>query len=90
MNKRCKLELDIAASRYDIIALTETHLDNSISDSEILPNNYLVFRRDRRSNGRRGGGVLIAVSDHIKAIPRESLQSESEFIFIYILLTSQQ
>ena len=90
VNKRCKLELDIAASRYDIIALTETHLDNSISDSEILPNNYLVFRRDRRSNGRRGGGVLIAVSDHIKAIPRESLQSESEFIFIYILLTSQQ
>ena len=58
VNKKSKLELDIAASRYDIIALTETHLDNSISDCEILPNNYLVSRRDRKSNGRHVGGVL--------------------------------
>ena len=90
MNKRSKLELDIAASRYDIIALTETHLDNSISDSEMLPTDYLVFRRDRKSNGRHGGGVLIAVRNHIKAIPRESLQSESEFIFIDILLSNNR
>lgn len=80
MNKRSKLELDLAASRYYIIALTETHLENSVSDSEILPNNYLVFRRDRKSHGRHGGGVLIAVSDHIKPVPHESVQSEFEFI----------
>ena len=85
MNKKSKLELDIAASRYGTIALTETHLDNSISDSEILPNIYMVFRRDPKCNGRHVGGVLIPVSDHVKAIPRESLQSESEFIFIKIV-----
>ena len=86
VNKRSRLELDIAVSRYDIIALTKTHLDNSISDSEILPNNYLVFRRDRQSNGHYGGGVLIAVRNYIKAFPHESLQRESEFIFIDILV----
>ena len=45
VNKRNKLEIDTAASRYDIIALTETHLDYSISDSEVLPDNYLIFKR---------------------------------------------
>ena len=65
-------------------------MDNSISDSEILPTDYLVFRRDRKSNGRHVGGVLIAVRNHIKAIPRESLQSESEFIFIDILLSNNR
>ena len=65
VNKRNKLEIDTAASCYDIIALTETHLDYSISGSEVLPNNYLIFRRDRKSNGRHRGGVLIAVRDHI-------------------------
>ena len=82
------LPLPSSLLKLPIIALTETHLDNSISDSEILPNNYLVFRRDRKSNGRHGGGVLIAVRNHIKAIPRESLQSESEFIFIDILVSN--
>lgn len=68
-----QLPIVLTMMNFDIFAacLTRRHF-NSISDSEILPNNYLVFRRD----------VLIAVSDHIKAIPRESLQSESECIFI--------
>ena len=34
--------------------------------SEILNNNYNLFRRDR-SSGKRGGGVLLAVNSHIKA-----------------------
>ena len=90
VNKRSKLEIDTAASRYDIIALAEPHLDSSIPDSEVLPANYLIFRRDRKSNGRHGGGVLIAVRDHIKVIPRESLQSESEFKFVDILFPNNR
>lgn len=44
----------------DIICVTGTWLNNSISDSEILPYNYTTFRRDR-SHNRIGGGVLISV-----------------------------
>ena len=33
---------------YDIIVLTETHLDDGIGDSEIFPNCYTVFRRELR------------------------------------------
>ena len=49
---------------------------------------FLLYMR--KSNGRHKGGVLIAVRDHIKAIPRESLQTESEFIFVDILFPNNR
>ena len=54
------LHLEVANKVYDVVVLVETHLDSSIADGEIFPANYLVFRRDRMCNGRRGGGDLIA------------------------------
>lgn len=74
-----------ANARSIVITLTETHLDDSISDGEILLPNYMVFRRDRKINGRFGGGVLIATRDSIKAVPRDTSQYDSEFIFVDLL-----
>lgn len=45
---------------YDIILVTETHLDNSIDSSEINIDGYHLFRRDRN---RHGGGVAVYVSE---------------------------
>ena len=50
VNKVDKLELEIADGSYDIIVLAETNLDNSITDTEISPDNYTEFRRDRMRN----------------------------------------
>ena len=47
---------------YDIFCVSETWLNETIYDNEILPSNYTIYRNDRRS---RGGGVLIAVSNSI-------------------------
>ena len=47
---------------YDIIAITETWLSNTIYTNEIFPYGYNVFRRDRDG---RGGGVLLAVKNTI-------------------------
>lgn len=58
-----------------------------MSDCEIFPNNYTVFRRDRKLNGRHGRGVLIATRDHIKTVPRDTLQYDSEFA-VFLLLFS--
>lgn len=44
--------------------LTETWLNDGITNEELFPPNYVVYRRDRnpnQSNKLRGGGVLIAV-----------------------------
>lgn len=52
---------------YSVIALTETWLDPSIDSSELFSAKYPnVYRSDRdfpSSNRKKGGGVLLAVSD---------------------------
>ena len=63
VNKIDQLQLEIATYQYDLMVSTETHLDCSILDSGLFPSIYTVFRRDRSQNGRRGGGILIAVRD---------------------------
>ena len=52
----------ILSRDFDLRAITETWLSNSILNGEILPSNYTIYRRDRAS---RGGGVLLAVKDHL-------------------------
>ena len=44
----------------DIICVTETWLNDTVSDSELLPYNYSIFRKDRNDH-RHGGGVLIGL-----------------------------
>ena len=56
----------------DIVAITETHLDDSIDSLELFPNTYTIFRKDRN---RRGGGVLIAVKNNICCLPRHDLNN---------------
>mgnify|MGYP005985692597 FL=1 len=56
----------ISSANFDIIAITESWLKNDISDSEIFPHNYVVFRKDRITEGSkvsRGGGVVLAFKD---------------------------
>ena len=50
---------------YDFIAITETWLH---ADAELQLDNYHIFRCDRsavNSSKCRGGGVLLAVRNHI-------------------------
>ena len=65
-----QLELEIGTYQYDLMVFTEIHLDSSILDIELFPSIYTVFRRDRAQNGRRGGGILIAVRDTLRASVR--------------------
>ena len=50
---------------YDILALSETWLNDSIMNGELFDlSNFSVFRSDR-STGKRGGGVLLALRSKI-------------------------
>ena len=59
------------ATHLHLIAITETWLHDGLLDSEILDlSMYQVFRKDRNHklcHVSRGGGVLLAVSQSIKA-----------------------
>ncbi|XP_026679906.1 uncharacterized protein LOC113467739 isoform X2 [Diaphorina citri] len=54
----------------DVIILSETWLKSDINDAELLDDNYQIFRRDRdetTTSKGRGGGLLIAVRNHLEA-----------------------
>ena len=87
VNKVNLLELEMYQRSYDLIVLTETHLDHSILDSEIFPSHFTVFRNDRKINGRHGGGVLIAVRDYRTVSLRPIHPCDSEMLFIDVLLS---
>ena len=66
-----KDELLARFSKYDIISVNETNLKSEHSFSLM---NYNIFRNDRV--GKPGGGVLLAVKQHIKC--REILSKTSQ------------
>lgn len=64
-----KLNIGLLSPSPDIVCLIETWLHPGILDAELGLHNYTVFRRDRHNynNAPYGGGVLIAVKNHLKA-----------------------
>ena len=56
----------------DIIGLSETRLDKTISDSEVSISGYNIFRNDRNLNG---GGVAIYVK---ASLPEPTVRIKSE------------
>ena len=55
----------VFAHQFDVVALTETWLHNSVTNHEVIPNGYQIIRRDRQME-KRGGGILLAVKETIK------------------------
>ena len=56
-----------------ILGVTESHLSNNVSDTEITIDGYKLYRKDRQSN-HRGGGVLVYLADSLSAFRREDLE----------------
>ena len=62
INKLDSFQSFAYSNSLNIICLTETWLNEQIFNNEILQSNFTIHRRDRK---HRGGGVLIATSEHI-------------------------
>ncbi|KAI8495881.1 hypothetical protein Bbelb_262970 [Branchiostoma belcheri] len=56
----------IDSVRPDIIIATETWLDATVYDSEILPDTYRAYRRDRNKNN---GGVIVRTTLNSSDVP---------------------
>lgn len=71
----------------DIICVSETWLNSSIQDGEVIDNIYNLFRKDRDHNTserKRGGGVLIAIKKNIAAELIETDNDNIEQIFVKV------
>ena len=80
-------EAELVALSYndiDILLGTESHLDTSIFNSEIFPDFYNIYRKDRN---RHGGGVFIMVKDNL---PTSEIISESPVKFQLLWLLEQK
>ena len=61
--------------KFEILAITETHLDKKVPDSEILIPGMKFVRLDRK--GRKGGGCLLYYGEHLHATHRKDLLTQN-------------
>ena len=77
--KRLDLAAYLVSFQYDIIAVTESFLDDSIDPSLVVPPSYVGYRLDRN---RHGGGILVLVRDCLTVIRRSDLESDCELLWL--------
>ena len=80
VNKLSKFQSFVYTYNFCITCVTETWLSQLIFNGEILPSDYILYRKDRPS---RGGGVLIAVKD---SIPSFSVSSPPDLEIVSVRL----
>ena len=73
-NKVDEIAYLLCKSQLDLLCITESWLDNSITDSEIHIPGYAIERRDRNRNG---GGVLMYIKDTLKYDLRRDISEVS-------------
>ena len=79
------------ANEFDIIAVSETWLNDSVLKGEVLTNGgYDVHRRDRTKDvvpdKKDGGGVLLAVKSSLSAKRRHDLETCMEIMWVQVPL----
>ena len=73
--------------KFDMIAITETHLDKTVPDSALDINGMKLLRLDRK--GRKGGGCALYFAEHLQATQRKDLHFDSlEGIWLHIKFPS--
>ena len=88
VNKIDELELYIKEEELDIIGITETWLTEEIVTSEICPEGYTLYRKDRKDSVKTtGGGVALFVKHDINITEREDINEQlfSESLWCEIL-----
>jgi len=82
----------IDSTKPDIIIGTESWLDNSIPSSEVFPDNFTVYRKDRYEVENRDvfgpmkdnsshGGVFIAINSNIVSSGAPEMNTDAEIIW---------
>ena len=83
VEKKLELKYLTDQTRPDIIAGTESWLNDSHYNNEIFDtDSYSIFRKDRKN--RKGGGVFLAMKHYLNLVGQPELDSESEIIWAKI------
>ena len=74
--------------KLHILGVTETWLDQTVSDGEVEIQGYRMFRLDRK--GKAGGGVCIYIHQSLSVRPLPISKSELEMLWIGIKFKTKQ
>ena len=88
--KSARLQSTPVSADMDVACVNETWLNKSMDNSEILKDNYIIFRKDQSHN--RAGGVLIAIKNTVlKSICEIPLPEQlQELEVVAALVTTSQ
>ena len=85
-SKVAELSILIDAHNVDIIIACETHLTPDIRNSELFSSYFTVYRKDRN---HCGGGVLIAVKNHLASLPHPDLDANCENVWAEVIFEGE-
>ena len=81
-NKLVDLFNAISSHDAQLVAVTETWLNDAVTEIETLPARFVVHRKDRccTDPGKRGGGLLLGVDQSIPSKRRTDLEAPCEIM----------
>lgn len=88
LRTKCEnLYINALQSSYDLIVLTESWLNDTVFDHELLDDRYDIFRRDRSSTlsfqtKKEGGGICLAVLKKYRASRMKRWESACEELWV--------
>jgi len=86
MNKRDEIEHFILTNNIDILAISETWLNDYITNAELRIPNYSIVRQDRN---RDGGGVMFYCRDSLRSIRVDFTFSNVECVWVKLVVNHQ-
>ena len=92
VNKLSQIKTLLQESNISILAVSETHLAESVDDSKISIDGYLIIRKDRKEKKNNGGGTLIYHKEHLNIceLSYDKHMNSIESIWAEIILKSQR
>lgn len=88
-NRLKNFYLSTHSCNFNVFAITETWLNESIKDNEIASNDYIIFRKDRTPKNScfsKGGGVIIGV---LASINPQHIETPDDIELVCVSFTFQ-
>ena len=91
LNKMSEIRFLLQRMRFDILGLTETHLNSKTDNDQISVGGYKMVRKDRKC-GNSWGGCVTYYKECSNVMERDEIGSESDLeqVWIDLMLASQQ
>ena len=72
-----ELQVFMSSSEIDILVINETKQHLPVDNNEVHLRGFQIIRKDRKTNGRNGGGVCIYVRGNLNYINRDDLSPDN-------------